>query len=144
MNQGNSLRMLVAAAIVLWVFGGGIRSASVAAPYAGPMSRVHDASRSMAAGDRAALSETLQAAGEMLAADRVGMVSTTEELQRYVKAATEFDYLALGTPNTKYPAVAEAIQAELAKAAGTDVAKLTPAMRDAAVAAMVEAGKAVR
>jgi hypothetical protein len=71
-------------------------------------------------------------------------VSTTEELQRYIKAVTEFDYIGVGKPTAKYPAVASAIQSELTKVIGTDVAPVTPAMRSAVSAALTEAGKAVR
>jgi hypothetical protein len=80
----------------------------------------------------------------MLAADQLGLVSTTEELQRYIKAVTEFDYLGMGKPTSKYPAVAKAFQDELTKAVGTAVAPVTPALRSSVAAALTEAGKAVR
>jgi hypothetical protein len=94
--------------------------------------------------DRAVFAEAMAAAGEMLAADSLGMVSTTEELQRYIKAVTEFDYVGIGKPTTKYPAVAKAFQAELVKAIGTDVAQVTPAIRSAVAAALAESSKATR
>jgi hypothetical protein len=80
----------------------------------------------------------------MLAGDSLGLVSTTEELQRYIKAVTEFDYVGIGKPTQKYPAVAKAFQAELVKAIGTEVTQVTPAIRSAVVAAMAESSKATR
>jgi hypothetical protein len=113
-------------------------------PYAGPLTALHSAAGSMDAHDRLVLGEALEAAGEMLDADKLGLVATTEELQRYIKAATEFEYQGLGKPTKKYPEVAKAIQAELLKAIGSDVAPVTSSMRRDVSAALVEAGKAIR
>jgi hypothetical protein len=149
--NATTVRMILAAGIVLYVLtdgripwdllaGGG----SSGGPYAGPLSTLHAAAASMDPKDRAVLSEAMAAAGEMLEADRLGLVTTTEELQRYVRAVTEFDYVGIGKPTQKYPAVAKAFQAELEKAVGTDVAPVTPAIRSAVVAALAEASKATR
>jgi hypothetical protein len=145
-NAAALARAAVAAAVLWYVFGGGagLQPGPASGPYAGPMAGLHSAAAAMQQQDRAVLAEALAAAGEMLAADVQGLVSTTEELQRYVKAVTEFDYLGLGKPTAKYPAVASAIQTELARAIGPDVAPVTPAMRSAVAAALTEAGKAVR
>lgn len=140
------IRYAIAAAVLWYVFAGPAAGpvAPVAGPYAGSMSALHTAASSMEPHDRAVLSEALAAAGEMLAGDVQGLVSTTEELQRYIKAVTEFDYIGVGKPTAKYPTVAAAIQAELMRVIGTDVAPVTPAMRSAVSAALTEAGKAVR
>lgn len=136
-----SLR-LVAAAVILWaVFGGGIPSGpSGSAPYAGPMAAVHSASRGMTPADRAAFSEALSAGGDALAADTRGLVSSTAAAQRYVAALLEFSYNGMGKPSAKYPAVADALSAEMRKAVGdTDQAldavgrgRLAEALREAA------------
>jgi hypothetical protein len=145
-----TVRMILAAGIVWYALTGGkIPGVSPAGggssgPYTGPLSALHSAASGMEARDRAVLSEAMAAAGEMLEADRLGLVTTTEELQRYIRAVTEFDYIGIGKPTQKYPNVAKAFQAELEKAIGTDVAQVTPAIRSAVVAALAEASKAVR
>lgn len=140
------IRYGLAAAVLWYVFAGPAAGpvAPVSGPYTGPMTALHTAAASMEPHDKAVLSEALSASGEMLAGDVQGLVSTTEELQRYIKAVTEFDYIGVGKPTAKYPAVASAIQSELTKVIGTDVAPVTPAMRSAVSAALTEAGKAVR
>ena len=94
----------------------------------------------MEAHDRLVLGEALGAAGEMLEADKLGLVATTEELQRFTRAALEFEYQGLGKPTKKYPEVAKAIQAELSKAIGSDVAPVTSSMRREVAAALVGQG----
>ena len=145
--NSNVVRLAIAGFLVYLAMSGklpGIPAGPSSGPYAGPLTALHAAAGSMDAGDRAVLAEALEAAGEMLEADKLGLVSTTEELQRYTRAIVEFDYLGLGKPATKYPAVAKAIQDELSKAIGSDVAPVTSAMRREVAAALVEAGKAVR
>jgi hypothetical protein len=140
------IRYGLAAAVLWYVFAGPAAGPVVpsSGPYTGTMTALHTAAASMDGKDRAVLSESLGAAGEMLAGDVQGLVSTTEELQRYIRAVTEFDYIGVGKPTAKYPAVASAVQSELTKVIGTDVAPVTPAMRSAVSAALTEAGKAVR
>jgi hypothetical protein len=140
------VRYGLAAAVLWYVFAGpaAVPTGPSSGPYTGTMSALHTAAASMEPHDKAVLSEALSASGEMLAGDVQGLVSTTEELQRYIKAVTEFDYIGIGKPTAKYPAVASAVQSELTKVIGTDVAPVTPAMRSAVSAALTEAGKAVR
>lgn len=140
---------LAGAALLVYValqgnLGGLVAGGGVGGPYAGRLADVHAAAASMAAADRKALSEAMEAAGEMLLADKLGLVATTEELQRYVKAATEFSYLGVGKPTEKYPAVARAIQAALDAAIGTEVAPVNATKRAEVAAVLSEAGKAVR
>lgn len=143
MNDG-IIRLLMVAGLLWFVFQGtpGVVPA-VSSRYEGPMTSLHSAATSMEAKDRAVLAEALTAAGQMLTADRLNMVSTTEELQRYVKAVTEFDYVS-HNPARKYPAVAAAITQELDRVIGKDVAPVTEAMRQSVAAALTEAGKAIR
>ena len=144
-----NVRYIAAAAVLYFALTGGKLPSigpaeSPSGPYTGPLTALHAAAVSMEAHDRLVLGEALGAAGEMLEADKLGLVSTTEELQRFIKAVTEFDYVGLGKPTAKYPAVAKAIQDELSKAIGSDVAPVTSSMRREVAAALVEAGKAVR
>jgi hypothetical protein len=142
-------RYLIAGVLIYFVLSGmkfpGLPSPSVpSGPYTGSMTALHDAAKAMDPKDREALSEAIAASGEMLKADQQGLVSTTEELQRYVKAVVEFDYLGVGKPTAKYPAVAKAFQDELVKAIGNDVAPVTPTLRSSVASALTEAGKAVK
>jgi hypothetical protein len=142
------LRPALAAAIVWYALGmPGLPSAGKpggGGSYVGPMSALHTAASSMPAREREVLSEALAAAGEMLAGDVQGLVANTEGLQRYIKAVTEFDYIGIGKPTAKYPGVASALQSELSKVIGSDVAPVTASIRSSVSAALTEAGKAVR
>jgi hypothetical protein len=143
----NLVRMAGAAILVYLAMSGKMPGGVVvpsSGPYTGPLTALHSAAGSMEPHDRLVLGEALEAAGEMLDADKLGIVATTEELQRYIKACTEFEYQGLGKPTKKYPEVAKAIQAELSKAIGSDVAPVTSSMRRDVSAALVEAGKAIR
>jgi hypothetical protein len=148
--NSNTIRMIIGAGIVWYALTGGslpgvsVPGVAPSGPYTGPLTALHDAAKSMDPKDRAALAEATTAAGDMLAADQLGLISTTEEMQRFCKAVLEFDYLGMGKPTTKYPAVAKAIQDELSKSIGTDVAPVTPAIRSTVAAALSEAGKALR
>lgn len=137
---------VVAAAVILWaVFGGGIPSGpSLSAPYAGPMGSLHSASRSMAPKDREELSAALAAGGDALAADSRGLVSTTAAAQRYVAALLEFSYNGMGKPSSKYPAVAEALSAEMRKTVGEVDQSLDAAGRARLAEALREAGRAAK
>lgn len=141
--NANLLRLAGAAALVYFALNwpGGPAGGPA---YSGRLSELHAAAAAMAPADRKALADALDAAGEMLQADKLGLVATTEELQRYIKATTEFSYLGVAKPTEKYPAVARAVQAALDAAIGTDVAPVTAGKRAEVVAALVEAGKAVR
>ena len=143
MNDG-MIRLLMVAGLLWFVFQGtpGVGPA-VSSRYEGPMGSLHSAAASMEPKDRTILAEALTAAGQMLTADRLKLVSTTEELQRYVKAVTEFDYVS-HNPARKYPAVAAAITQELDRVIGKEVAPVTEAMRQSVAAALTEAGKATR
>ena len=147
--NATTVRMILAAGIVWYALTGGKIPGGVpgvvpSGPYTGPLTELHTAAATMDPKDRAVLAEAMAAAGEMLAGDSLGLVSTTEELQRYIKAVTEFDYVGIGKPTQKYPSVAKAFQAELVKAIGTEVTQVTPAIRSAVVAALAESSKATR
>jgi hypothetical protein len=144
------LRPALAAAIVWYALGmpglpvtpGGGGGGTV--PYAGTLSALHAASRSMDAADRASLSEALTAAGEMLRADSRGLVDTTEAAQRYVSAVLEFSYNGLGQPKQRYPAVADAISAEMLRVVGDTAGAFDAAGRARLAESLAEAGRATR
>ena len=143
--NGSTIRLIASAAIVWYVLSGGMPSVGPSAgPYTGSMGELHTAAAAMDPKDRAVLAEAMAAAGEMLAADQLGLVSTTEEVQRYIRACVEFEYLGMGKPTQKYPAVAKAFQDELMKTVGSDVAPVTATTRASIAAMLAEAGKAVR
>lgn len=148
--DNNTVRLLLVAGAVWYALSGAggvgsiLNGQAQSAAYSGRLTDLHSASRSMDPKDRAALSEALTAAGSMLAADRKGLVGTTSELQRYILAVTEFDYLGLGTPKSKYPAVASAIERELSAAYGKDETQVTADMRSRVSEVMAEAGRALR
>lgn len=146
MRDYGGIRILVAAACLGIAFAGGIAGQRKPQPaaYTGSMKAVHDAAETMAPSDRAVLSEAFLASSEMLASDSLGLVGTTEELQRFVWGCLEFSYIGVGEPSKKYPAVAQAIVAELKKAAGDEVVPLTPEKRGTAAAALAEVASAVR
>lgn len=146
--DNNTIRFLLLAGICWYAFSGGagplLNGQAQSGPYTGKLTELHSASRSMDPKDRAVLSEALSAAGSMLAADQKGLVGTTSDLQKYILAVTEFDYLGIGKPTTKYPAVAAAIEKELVAAYGKDQANITPDIRSRVADVMAEAGRALR
>ena len=147
--NATTVRMILAAGIVWYALTGGKIPGGVpgvvpSGPYTGPLTELHTAAATMDPKDRAVLAEAMAAAGEMLAGDSLGLVSTTEEMVRFTKAVTEFNYIGIGKPTQKYPGVAKAFQAELVKAIGTEVTQVTPAIRSAVVAALAESSKATR
>lgn len=142
--DSNTIRLLLVAGAVWFALYGDKGSPARQVQYAGRLSSLHSEARSMQPEDRAVLAEALDAASSMLAADKKNLVGTTQELQRYIQAVTEFDYLGVGKPTEKYPRVAELIQAELVAAYGRDEAQVTPETKAKVVEAMAEAGRALR
>ena len=134
------LARYAAAALLVWYALGD----TPAGTYTGSMAGLHDASRSMAADDRQSLAEAMTAGGDMLAADTRGLVNTTEKAQEFVAGILEFSYNGIGKPKTKYPAVADAISAEMQKAVGDKVGPFDAAGRARLVDSLLEAGRALR
>jgi hypothetical protein len=145
MNDYKNLRILAVALCLGVAVAGGVQTLPrPAAEYSGPMKAVNEAAAAMLPSDRAVLAEAFLASSEMLASDSLGIVSNTEEFQRYVQACLEFSYIGVGEPSKKYPAVAKAILAELKKTAGDEVTPLTPEGRGTAAAALAAVASAVR
>lgn len=146
MRDYGNVRILAAALCLGVAFAGGVGTLTkpAAGVYSGPMKSVNDAAAAMTPADRDVLAEAFLASSEMLASDSLGLVGNTEELQRFVWGCLEFSYIGVGEPSKKYPAVAQAIAAELKRLAGDEVVPLTPEKRGTAAAALAEVANAVR
>ncbi len=116
----------------------------VVEPYTGPMTGLHQTSRSMEDQDRIWLSDAFTAGGDMVAADSRGLIADTQKAQDMVVALLSFDYQGLQKPSTKYPALADAIEAELVKCIGDDIAPMSDADRSKFGNCLKEIGKATR
>lgn len=139
------VRAVIAAGVIWYALNsGGSPLPGPVAPYSGSLTNVHSSSRSMAAKDREVMSEAFRTASDMLEADKRDLVSDTQKAQDYVIGVLSFSYVGVGKPAAKYPAVAEAIEAELQKVYGSEVKKLSPSEKQQIVDVLDEIGKAVK
>jgi len=116
----------------------------VVEPYTGPMTGLHQTSRSMEDQDRIWLSDAFTAGGDMVAADSRGLIADTEKAQSMVVGILSFDFNGVFTPSKKYPELADAIEAELVKCIGSDIAPMSDADRSKFGNCLTEIGKATR
>ena len=112
--------------------------------YNGPMTALHQTSRSMEEQDRVWLSQAFTAGGDMVAADSRGLIADTEKAQSMVVGILSFDYNGVFKPSAKYPALADSIEAELVKCIGDDIAPMSDADRSKFANCLTEIGKATR
>ena len=112
--------------------------------YTGPMTGLHQTSRSMEEQDRVWLSDAFTAGGDMVAADSRGLIADTEKAQSMVVGILSFDYNGLQKPSAKYPSLADAIEAELVKCIGDDIAPMSDADRSKFSNCLTEIGRATR
>lgn len=145
----NTLIRLAVAAGILWFATGGkvptipsVPSVPSVYPYVGPLAGLHTAARGMDSTSRLSLAETLDSAATMIESDKAGAIKTTEQLQAAIRATIAFGYSAFA--ETRYPAVAAALQEELEKSVGNTSAPLTPEVRSRTISMLREAAKAVR
>ena len=110
--------------------------------YTGPMTALHQTSRSMESQDRVWLSDAFTAGGDMVAADNRGLIADTEKAQSMVVGILSFDYNGVFKPSAKYPALADSIEAELVKCIGSDIAPMSDADRSKFGNCLTEIGKA--
>jgi len=148
-NAGFFIRIALALGLAAYALGltdggGGGGKPAPSEPYAGSMTAVHEASQSMQPDDRAVMSEAFSTGGDMLSADKRDLVNTTEIAQDFVFGILSFSYNGVGQPVEKYPAVADAIEAELRKVYGDEITSLSPSQKDEIVRTLKEIGKAVR
>lgn len=113
-------------------------------PYTGPMTGLHSASRNVEEQDRIWLSDAFTAGGDMVDADGRGLIADTEKAQSFVVGILSFDYNGLQKPSAKYPALADAIEVELVKCIGDDIAPMSDADRSKFANCLKEIGKATR
>lgn len=154
MKGSDLIRYAVVLATLAYLFGGdggGPRPPKpepvpcvVVEPYTGPMTGVHQASRSMEDQDRIWLSDAFKAGGDMVNADGRGLIADTEKAQSFVVGILSFDYAGVFKPSAKYPALADSIEAELVKCIGDDIAPMSDADRSKFANCLTELGKAIR
>jgi hypothetical protein len=141
-NSGALVRAAVAAAVLWYVFAGGTVPGVVSTPYTGPLTALHSAAASMESKDKQGLSEALLAIAKMIADDRLGSIKTNADLQKMVEVGLDFGYSTFQVK--RYPAVAQAVQAEISKAVGSDAGPVDVATKSRASAALEEAARAIR
>ena len=153
MKFNDLIRVAIVLATLGYLFGGedGPRPPKpepvpcvVVEPYTGPMTGLHQTSRSMEEQDRVWLSDAFTAGGDMVAADSRGLIADTQKAQDMVIAILSFDYQGLLKPSAKYPSLADAIEAELVKCIGDDIAPMSDADRSKFGNCLTEIGKATR
>ena len=152
MKNGGTIRILIALALIGAIFSGGSDPKPKPEPvpcvvvpeYDGPMTGLHQTSRSMDPQDRIWLSDAFTAGGDMVAADGRGLIADTEKAQSFVVGILSFDYNGVFKPSAKYPALADAIEVELVKCIGDDIAPMTDADRSKFANCLKEIGKATR
>lgn len=148
-NASFFIRMALAVGLAAYALGltdggGGGSKPAPSGPYEGPMTSLHEVSRTMADADRAVMSEAFSTGGDMLSADKRNLVDTTEVAQDFVFGILSFSYNGVGQPVEKYPAVADAIETELRAVYGDEIKNLSPSEKDEIVRTLKEIGKAVR
>ena len=143
--MNNTLRAVLAAGIVYVALFGipdGISPPVPGAGYSGPLTAAHTAAASMESQDRAGLSAALAASGKMLRSDPAGLLKTTEDVQEFVRGTTAYGYSSFSLK--KYPDVADAVQAELEKAVGSEIKAIDSSDRARIADTLEELGRAVR
>ena len=143
--NSTAIRFVIAAGIIYYALTGGGRDSLPVMPdaYSGSMAALHSSSRSMDSHDRAVMSAAFTTASDMLAADQRNIVSDTQKAQDFAVGVLSFSYVGVGQPATKYPMVADAVEAELKKAYGDEVKALTSSDKQRIVEVLDEIGRAV-
>ena len=80
----------------------------------------------------------------MVDADGRGLIADTEKAQSFVVGILSFDFNGVFTPSKRYPALADAIEVELVKCIGDDIAPMTTQTVASLRTALKEIGKAIR
>lgn len=126
--MGQLIRVVIVLGIVGYIITGEAPTkpdkpepAPVVEPYKGTYTGLHSASRSMSDEDRAIMSAAFLAAGEMVAADRKGLLNKTTKIQDFVIATLEFNYNGSRSTNESYPAVSSEVEKILVDTVGDEV-----------------------
>jgi hypothetical protein len=139
------VRLAVVGAILGYVFNDGGGGTSPSGPYTGPMAAVHSAAQSMEKNDRAAnMSQAFTAGHDMVSADKRNLLDNTQEAADYLTGLLTFDYNGIQPPSKKYPALADAIEAEFQKAVGTDIKAMDSAEKQKYIDFLGETGRAIQ
>lgn len=120
------------------------RKPEVVEKYDGYLTDLHDISREMDEADRENMSGGFLAGGEMVDADKKGVISDTQKAQDYVVALLTFDYQGSRPPKQSYPEVSEEIGELLEKELGDDLEPLSDREKDSFANLLKEIGRAVR
>lgn len=144
--MSDQLRMIVAAGILVYAFGGlgSLNPSAPVEPYTGSLRELHQASREMSKEDRASLSEALDKAADALSADSRNIVDTTGKAQDFFLAVLEFSYVGMGKPTAKYPSVASGVSEAMKAAVGDEDKALDAAAKAEVIRALREVSKATR
>ena len=150
-NNGFMFRLIIVAGLFFYIAnadngggGGDNPTPNPNAPYTGTMAAVHTASREMPDNARAAMAYAFDTGADMLRADSTGLVNNTDVAQEYALAFLTFSYNGIGKPAERYPATADAIEAELSRVYGTEIVPVDAAKRSQIADAFDEIGRAVR
>ena len=77
----------------------------------------------------------------MVDADGRGLIADTEKAQSFVVGILSFDFNGVFKPSAKYPSLAEAIEVELVKCIGDDIAPMSDADRSKFANCLKEIGQ---
>lgn len=151
MKSNDLIRVAIVLATLGYLFGGdggGGRPkpepTPVVEPYTGPLTSLHQASRSMEEADRDAMSQGFTIGADQLEADKRGLVDKTDVAQTFLLALLTFDYNGVGKPGQKYPLVADEVQEVFTQTLGDEIQAMDAADRSRLAAQLREMGKAVR
>jgi hypothetical protein len=138
------VRLAVVGAILGYVLGGEGGGTTPSGPYTGPYTSIHSAAQSMEKNDRANMSQAFTAGHDMVSADKRNLLDNTQEAADYLTGLLTFDYNGIQPPSKKYPALADAIEAEFQKAVGTDIKAMDSAEKQKYIDFLGETGRATQ
>lgn len=144
MNIAFLVRLAVVGAILGYVFNDGGEKTTPSEPYTGPYTAIHSAAQSMEKNDRANMSQAFTAGHDMVSADKRNLLDNTQEASDYMVGLLTFDYGGLAKPSQKYPALADAIEAEFQKAVGTDIKGMDASAKQKFIDFLKETGRALQ
>jgi len=150
MKTNDLIRIAIVLATLGYLFSGGGEPKPepvpcvVVEPYTGPLTALHQASRSMEDADRDAMSQGFALGADQLDADKRGLVDKTDVAQTFLLALLTFDYNGVGKPGQKYPMVADEVEKVFVSTLGDDIKPMDAADRSRLASQLREMAKAVR
>lgn len=146
MSQSDIVRFAIGGAILYFALGGSSPVPSVvpSGPYSGPYAAIHSAAQSMEKKDRQNMAAAFAAGGDMVAADKRNLLDNTQEFQDYFIGLVTMNYGGMAKPSQKYPALADALEAELRKVIGSDIKAADAGEKQKFIDFLREAGRALQ